>query len=298
MKISRRLPAFTLVELMVVVGIIGVLMGILLPTVNRVRQRGMAVQCASNLRQIAVGFRMYVDGNKSVAPPARMPMIPGSRNLYDLGQGPQYRPRWYEVLGAFNKAYAFETPSPANDDDREITNPLYLCPAVPDWKNARNYVYGYNYQFLGNARKKANGKWINWPVNVSRIKMAETVLAADSMGTAAGHATQLRRAYQGNGGRDQNAWGNHGYNMDPPRLEEDSDYCEWRHRSPHDRSGPDPRHSARVNVAYCDGHVAAETPEDIGYVVKPSGAFATDAAKSVNNKFSGSGRDDKPPSID
>src|SRR5438128_1505215 len=110
--------AFTLVELLVVIGIIAVLIGILLPAVNKARQQAVAVQCASNLRQIAIGWRSYAEANKGLSVPARMPLIRGTRNLYDIGQGPTYRPRWYELLGAQGKQFAFPDAVPADDDSR------------------------------------------------------------------------------------------------------------------------------------------------------------------------------------
>src|SRR6478672_3013670 len=149
--------AFTLVELLVVIGIIGVLMGILLPAMNRARQRGATVVCANNLRQFGTAWQMYASAHHGLSCPGRLPTYDGPESIYDIGEGDEYRPRWYELLGSQFKRYATRKPIKHENDSWTISDEFFLCPAAPDWNNSRNYTYGYNYQFLGNARKRPDG---------------------------------------------------------------------------------------------------------------------------------------------
>jgi len=77
-RYTKRIPAardvrsggFTLVELLVVIGIIALLISMLLPALNKARESAKALACASNMRQAGLAIRMYQDDNKGFLPRA------------------------------------------------------------------------------------------------------------------------------------------------------------------------------------------------------------------------------------
>ena len=290
--------AFTLIELLVVVAIIGLLSAILLPSLGRARHSARTTICGTNLRQIAIGWTIYAYENRDFAVAARPATLPGD-NLYFVGKGSKYRPRWLVSLGAAVEIYAFERPSTDNIH-QAIDNPLLICPEVPEWTSERNSSYGYNYQFLGNARLIAGGqaRFRNFPVKADMLLSARTVVVADALGTAASFPANERGPNHADGTDDPPAEGNHAYMLDPPRLTEDSDRCDDGMRS-----APADRHLVGAAFAFADGHVSTMTSEQAGYRRADDGRYVDDGAGRPgseaphNTLFTGSGYDDDPPPI-
>jgi prepilin-type N-terminal cleavage/methylation domain-containing protein/prepilin-type processing-associated H-X9-DG protein len=115
---ARR--GFTLVELMVVIGIISLLIAVLLPALTAARRQANAVACAAHLREIARGFALYAADNRDMYPWAQFNYTPS-------GGGQQRVITWDDLI----RRYVGQKLTQAEIDLAYAPRPaeLFVCPA-------------------------------------------------------------------------------------------------------------------------------------------------------------------------
>lgn len=332
MRVQRR--AFTLVEILVVIGIIVMLAGLLLPALSTARESARSTQCQSNLRQMMLATLQYMEHSNGVMPAFKSQLDQVRISVADDQDAVLVdTPRWPTLIGPYLEGtfdldvyrVLLNHPDQSRTDDSfvPVNNQVLICPDAPERTTIRNLGYGYNYQFLGNTRPRFHDdpsdlpgqEYANFPVGSSGVSVqSRTIAFADAMGSAGELAAVDRLPYSGSG-RLIDSLGNHGYTLDPPRSYTPAGVPTFTNPAPRTAAtfnnahyGPsqctsatrmcpvEPRHRGRVNVVFVDGHTGSMTPTELGYSVNLDGSFNRDGL--TNRYFSGSGLDRNPAPCD
>lgn len=209
--------AFTLIELLTVIAIIGILAAILIPTVGRVRESARASQCLSNQRQIAFAFSLYANDNKGYLPRA--------------GVAPDNTTRSWMI--------AVKDYLPTNGN--VITHKVFLCPSeqnqAPDGYSGSLFHYSASFALEnGNSATALNG--VGSPAAGPRlltsiVRPSRTLLLVDGVVDPS--------TYRANSSR---SWGNVTADLALSSPNDDG-FVALRFR-----------HGSGMNAAYVDGHAA------------------------------------------
>ncbi len=126
-KLSQiKILSFSLIELLIVIAMVGILAGLLLPTMGKAREGARRAQCANNLRQIGIAWQLYLEDHNDtfwVGPIAPSTTFGGKRGTVGGGLdiGPKERP--------LNTYVGIDTSRPEDEVQSDPGMEVFHCPS-------------------------------------------------------------------------------------------------------------------------------------------------------------------------
>lgn len=237
---TRR--AFTLVELLVVIGIIAVLVAILLPALSGAREAAKATVCASNLRQLATASLNYATENDGFWPPAHFDFVLQNRHRWQ-GTRPTVAARFEPVGGPLDRYLT-------QGESRGVRRCPSFEPTGLGFESSAG-GYGYNAAYLGSS--DADPPFSNAQVAALTVAQQDQLI-----GNVPAKVSQVRHPTEKVAFTDAAIATGEGiieYSFAEPPLSTDGPSGYQSSPSIHFRHGGK---TPRANVAWADGHVSAE----------------------------------------
>lgn len=235
----RQNRAFTLVEVLVVIGIIGILSGILLPALSSSRERARSTNCLSNIRQLHLANTMYAnEWNQHYITAAP-----------DIFTGFGGKIRWHGIRETATSGTSFDPTKSALYGYLGKQKMVKQCPSFKDYIESGNQAieagtggYGYNQQYIGGTNY-LYGMGPQAAMHSTRTtaieKPSECVMFADAA-MPIGYPSQSIIEYSF---------------IEPP-------FWHIKAGKEPSRAKPDPsihfRHRGYANAVWCDGHGSSE----------------------------------------
>ncbi len=128
--------AFTLIELLVVIAIITILAALMLPALARAKEKGRTSQCANNLRQWGLAYRMYADDNQDFLPRRGQ----GVQTLQQINRPTD----WFNALPVYFGLHSFQWMVSNNVPPAAYSQSLFICPSAANPGGTYFLPYGMN----------------------------------------------------------------------------------------------------------------------------------------------------------